>query len=438
MRKNLLLLSALLFIMQQQVNAQCTASITNVPHGDCAYTDIEMIASGGGTANGFTYEWTGPQGFTSTDQTAIVYYAHESASGMYKVIITDPLGCTAADSLSVIKHPSPTVYTGGQSSGCFGETTYIYANDYSGNYGPYTYLWDNGATTQTLPIIHGGGMYPAPACFITNIFGCKESNYTTFMIFTLPNPASPIIEALSATTFCEGGTVKLTTANDPNLTYQWYKHGNLINGATSSDYVAKNSARLSLTVTSAVNCSAKSNMIQTTMISNPDAAVAVNGSLNICNGETVLLTAPAGNGLTYQWRKHVHDIAGASLNSFNVSQAGNYRVMVSNQQGCTKMSPVTTVTDNCKLESPTDNSEKVISIYPNPSVGYFNLQLKQNDLAEKAQLIITDVIGSKIAEYTLDGAAADFQFGEKLPAGIYFASLIKNNDTKTIRIVKTE
>ncbi len=437
MRKNFLLLSALLFIMQQQLNAQCIASITNVPHGDCAYTDIEMIASGAGTANGFTYQWTGPDGFTSTDQTAMVYYAHESASGIYKVIITDPLGCTAADSISIIKQPTPTVYTGGQSAGCFGETTYIYANDYSGNYGPYTYLWDNGATTQTLPIIHGGGMYPAPACFITNSFGCKASNYTTFMIFTLPNPASPIIEALSSTTFCEGGTVKLTTANDPNLTYQWYKHVNLINGATSSDYVVKNTARISLTVTNAVNCSAKSNMIHTTMVPNPSAAVTVNGPVNICNGQTVFLTAPAGNGLTYQWRKYTHEIAGASLNSFNVNKPGNYRVLVTNQQGCTKISPLVSVTANCKLENSSGNSENLISIYPNPSADRFNLEL-QNGPAEKVRLTLTDAIGGKVSEYILDGTTPNFQFGEKLPAGIYFATLVKNNDSKTIRIVKTE
>src|SRR5438046_2096967 len=130
MKKNHLLLAALLLIInQQKSNAQCSASITNVPHGDCANTDIELNSSGGGTPNGYSYQWTGSQGFTSTDQNVIIYSAQESNSGMYKVIITNPVGCIASDSITVIKHPAPIVYTGGQQGGCLGQTTDIYAQD---------------------------------------------------------------------------------------------------------------------------------------------------------------------------------------------------------------------------------------------------------------------------------------------------------------------
>jgi hypothetical protein len=439
MKNNLLYLSALLILLiRQESNAQCVASITNVPHGDCANTDIELIASGVGTSAGYAYQWTGPQGFTSTSQFINIYSAQESASGTYKVVITNPLGCVAADSIVIVKHPSPIVYTGGQAGGCAGETTSIYAQDFSGNYGPYIYFWDNGATTQTISVAHNGGIYPAPACFMTNVYGCTAANNTTFLIYTFPVPAEPVIEALSATSFCDGGNVTLTTANDPNLTYQWKKYGNAISGATSSDYTANRTGNYFLSIANGMGCSSRSNAILVTVFSKPAATVSITGSLNICNGDSVLLNANTGTGLSYQWKKHIYNINNATSASLSVKKQGKYRVIVTNQQGCSKTSPVVTVTSNCRLEAETIMGEQALSIYPNPSSGVFNVEFDANVNDKNIQLVITDMTGRKISESNIQKNTVNFQFGENLPVGIYNAALIKNNVVLNTRIVKTE
>jgi type IX secretion system substrate protein len=438
MKKNLVLLSALLFIARQNLNAQCTASITNIPHGDCANTDIELIASGGGTSSGYTYQWTGPQGFTSASQFVNIYSAQETASGMYKVVITNPTGCSSADSIQVIKHPAPIVYTGGQAGGCLNETTYISAQDFAGNYGPYTYFWDNGATTQQVAITHGGSVYPAPACFMTNVYGCTAANNTTFLIYTFPSPANPVIEALSATSFCKGGNVTLTTANDPNLTYQWQKLSSVISGATTSDYTTIWGGNYFVDVRNGLGCSARSNILAVTVFPKPDALISTSGSLNICNGDSVLLSTNPGANLSYQWKKYGSNIVGANAASLVVKKKGNYLVRVTNQHGCSKVSTLVTVTSNCREENEQANSAVALSVYPNPSPDHFNLELKTNDINENAQLILTDMTGRKISESNIQKNTTNFEFGKNLPAGIYNAMLINNDVVQTTRIVKTE
>jgi hypothetical protein len=436
MKKILPIFAIVLLVFHQNNFAQCTAVITNVPHGECEESDIELSASGGGTSNGYSYEWTGPQGYTSTSQFVSIPHAFAASSGIYKVSITDPSGCRASDSLEVIKHPNPQVYTGGDAGGCLGGTTFIFANDYSGNYAPYTYLWDNGTTSQTLAITHGGGMYPAPACVITNMYGCSASNNTTFLIYTVSTPESPVIEALGATTFCEGGSVNLTTNYNSELTYQWLRKSFVISDAVSNNYTAKSWAKYSLSVTNSFGCSAFSNSIHVIVNQNPVGKITVSSATNICNGDSLLLSLTAGNGITYQWKKHGLDINGAASSSYYAHNKGYYRVLMTNGYGCTKLSNVIQVTENCRLEEKNVDAKSIFSIYPNPSNTGFNLTISPEDLNNPMQIIILEMTGRIIRQQSI--SEEHIQFGEDLPAGIYNVRLINGSVIQSGQIVKTE
>jgi endonuclease/exonuclease/phosphatase family metal-dependent hydrolase len=58
-------------------------------------TTLNLTAS---TVDGTTYSWTGPNGFTSTDQNPSISNAPAAASGTYSVTVTDSNGCTAVGS----------------------------------------------------------------------------------------------------------------------------------------------------------------------------------------------------------------------------------------------------------------------------------------------------------------------------------------------------
>lgn len=438
MKINIPLLFVLFLFISSQAFSQCTASVTNIPHGDCEGTDIELIAAPANPGN--TYQWTGPDGFTSTNQVAYIYYASASASGVYKVVITNSAGCSASDSMEVIKHPVPVVYTGGGGGGCFGTTTSIYALDFGGEYGPYSYLWDGGETTSSIPILHSGGNYPAPACLMTNTFGCSAMNNTTFMIYTVPTPSSPVIEATGATSFCKGGSVSLTTTYDPNLTYQWTKPTGDISGATSNSYTANAGGNYRVAVTNGMGCSAISNNINVKALSLPLAAITVTGSTSICTNDSVLLQANTGANLTYQWTKYTNPISGATGSSYYAKTKGNFRVVVTNLYGCTKTSNFVAVTNNCRKESEyLTTAETSVNIYPNPSPDFFNIEWKGFSENEFMQVVISDMTGRIIDTKNIaTGNLNKIQAGSELKAGVYFIEMIQGENIISSKIIKTE
>jgi hypothetical protein len=60
---------------------------------------LDLTAS---TVDGTTYSWTGPNGFTSTNQNLSILNAPAAASGTYVVTVTDSNGCTAAGSTTAV------------------------------------------------------------------------------------------------------------------------------------------------------------------------------------------------------------------------------------------------------------------------------------------------------------------------------------------------
>jgi len=75
----------------------------------------------------------------------------------------------------------------------------------------------------------------------------------------------------------------------------------------------------------------------------PNAVVTPVGSTALCNGNSVLLQANTGN-LTYQWKKDGNLLAGAVSSSYTAVKAGAYKVIVTNQHGCSRVANPVNVT----------------------------------------------------------------------------------------------
>jgi len=107
-----------------------------------------------GYPNGMeSYEWTGPDGFSSSLQNPTIPGATMSASGTYTLVVTDAYGCTDTASTDVTVYPSPTASASSSDSiYCVGDTIYLYG----GPDGMASYNWTgpNGFTsTLQNPII---------------------------------------------------------------------------------------------------------------------------------------------------------------------------------------------------------------------------------------------------------------------------------------------
>lgn len=76
----------------------------------------------------------------------------------------------------------------------------------------------------------------------------------------------------------------------------------------------------------------------------PTTQVSPAGPINICSGQTQLLTALGGTGFTYQWQKDGVIISNATNASFTVNTSGTYSAIVTNPSGCSTISNYVEVT----------------------------------------------------------------------------------------------
>ncbi|MBL7928049.1 MAG: T9SS type A sorting domain-containing protein [Bacteroidia bacterium] len=423
----------LLLLINFSAGAQCLVQVANFDQNTCANSTIELLAYPDDYSQVYTYSWAGPNGFSSSGQYIYIPNAQPEHSGSYMVTMTSSAGCSSQMEVVVVKNPTPVVYTGGQQGGCFGTSTEIFALDISGEYGPYSYSWDGGQTSQSILVSHYSN-YPAPGCLITNSYGCSAMNNTTFMIITYPSPAKPVIATADPVTFCQGGQALLTVQNPETFhQYQWRKFANDVAGANSISFAAKQSARYRVVTTNAYGCTSLSAQIQITVNPKPVAEISVNGSTFLCNGDSVLLSANSGSNLSYQWTRYNAIMNGKTNQSITVKNKGNYKVVVTNEFGCSKTSGMVAVeVTACRIGEETADVDPV-AVYPNPSTEYF--QIKLSDETENALVKIIDLSGRIMEEGKV---AKEFEFGMHYPAGTYILFAEVNGRVIQKKVVKSE
>lgn len=198
------------------------------------------------------------------------------------------------------------------------------------------------------------------------------------------------------TTFCKGSNVTLNAEVVVGYSYQWKKNGAPIPGAFSNSYSATKSGNYQVTISTAEGCSATSATIPVTVFNTPNATINnLDGTNNLCVDASIKLKANAGAGYTYQWIKNGVDIAGATTQIYFANAIGNYRVRVTNADGCPKNSAVLSIINACKSSDAIESKD--FSITPNPNNGRFTLIFSNEFMKESSiPLIIYDMVGNQV------------------------------------------
>lgn len=179
------------------------------------------------------------------------------------------------------------------------------------------------------------GYYPKGMAYIT----CSRSI----------TPATPTVCANNTLT-----PITLTMSGTAGATYQWFKAGVAISGATLA------TLNTSTTGTGRYICRINDGCGQDTLAAAvivsvaPLPTVAITGSTFACSGNSVVLTGSSGG--TSQWYRNGVLIGGATANTYSASQSGRYNMIKTNLNGCADSSA----------------TGLTITIAPTPTIGVSN------------------------------------------------------------------
>jgi gliding motility-associated-like protein len=247
------------------------------------------------------YQWS-PGG-------AITQQLNVTTSGTYTVTVTAN-GCTGTTSTVVTVNPLPNPVITGTPSFCAGGSTILNAGA-----GFNSYLWSNGAATQTTTV-NSGNTYTVT---VTNAFGCSKSTSQLVTVNPLP---TPVITGTNV--ICQGQN-SIFDAGPGYSGYLWS------NAAVTQTINVNTGGTYTVTVTDGNGCSKTTSRNLTV---NPNPVPAITGITQICQGQTTTLNA--GGGYTnYAWSNS------QGTQTITVGTAGTYTATVTAANGCTASASAT-------------------------------------------------------------------------------------------------
>ena len=225
---------------------------------------------GGGTPP-FTYNWF--NGATSQTITGTGY-------GIFSCTITDAIGCTATESISVdppfipfLANASATdVTTNGANDGT------ATANP-SGGIGNYTFLWTNNMTTSTINNLSPGNY----TVTVTDDNGCTTTQTVTVAAFGCTLEVNVTGQAASCANATDGSATATATGGSSQYTYNWSngQTGMTISNLAPGTYTVTVSDTNNCAVPEEVTIGVADTILPTVLTQNTDAYLDADGNVDI-------------------------------------------------------------------------------------------------------------------------------------------------------------
>lgn len=265
-------------------------------------------------------------------------------SGQYNVTVTDPAGCSGADTINVIINPLPVVALGPNITQCGGTVT-IGVNPVSGT----SYSWSNGSTSSTITI--GTGTFVMTA---SDSLGCSNRDTVSVTI----NPV-PSVNLGNDYTGCQN-FIAFSGPSGSGMTYNWST------GATTQSLLTNQSGLYWLIATNQFGCSDTDSV---NVVMNAPLVTYIESQTLVCiNNGPITLTPGQPSGGTYSG-------PGVSGTTFDPVAAGlgNKNIVYSwtDTTGCIGRDTSVITVSTCAGIG--DIAGNIISVYPNPGSGMFTI-----------------------------------------------------------------
>ncbi len=284
-----------------------------------------------------TYQWIGPNSFSSTSQNPTISPVNDNNAGLYSLqvtvgqcssnVITKQLDVASVPILPVTSSPASTV--------CSGTTITLNVSGVG-----FSYQWNlngsalSGQTASSLSVIQEGNY---SAVVTDNTTTCSQETTP----ITISMYAAPIAAFTFSTANCLGVSITFTNQTTADsrgtLVYSW-NFGDTHTSASqspSNTYANAGSFNPSLMVSYSGVAGCSSSISKSIIVNTPVVPV-IAASLNpICSGETTTLSI-TGSYSSIAWA----GTTGTSAN-LDVSQTGLYKVNTTDTKGCLSSDSIT-------------------------------------------------------------------------------------------------
>ena len=351
---------------------------------------------------------------------AVTQDLNNLSSGTYTVTVTDANGCVATVSATITQpQASISVSGAGSTSDCLGNIPGDVTISINGGSAPFTYQWNNGATSQNL----NNQLAGTYTVIVTDANGCSTTGS-----YVITDNSSFNANADGPTDVCIGDPVTLVANSVTGANYQWYYNGQVLGGANNNVLITPMGGVYYVTVTNSCGSfTSDSIIVKVHQIDN----VSTSPNVIVCQGEGTQLYATGG--VTYEWSP------AAGLNYTNISnpvatpmQATHYSVIITNEFGCSTTAYIDIgICDTLIIPSGYSPNGDVINDafvikgiehYPGNKIWIYNrwgnLVYKGHDYDNK-----------------WDGYSnvSGIFIGKRVPAGTYFYVLDLNNHEKPLQ-----
>jgi hypothetical protein len=297
---------------------------------------ISLTVSAG--TPGFTYAWS--DGPTTQNRSGL-------PAGTYTVTVTDANSCTATISATITQPNAALAATPSVTNIlCFGAATGAINLAVSGGTPAYTYLWNDGATTQNRTGLNAGTY----AVTVTDANNCTRA--VTNINVTQPASALSLSSTqVNATCGVSAGSITVTaTGGTGAYTYDW---SGTPTGDGTPTISGLGGGTYAVTVTDANGCTEvlsatitqSSALVLSITPTNPTCPPGANPPVN--SDGSIDLTVTGGTpAYTYAWTT----VGGAGLTPTTQDQtgliSGTYNVTVTDSDGCTASISTTLTNEN--------------------------------------------------------------------------------------------
>lgn len=259
--------------------------------------------------SGETYEWTNGE----TTETINI-----TETGTYAVIVTDINGCTGTDEIFIEMHDAPVFDFGADQNLC-DESYELSALDFGFNETDFSFEWNTTETTASI-VVNTGGYYELTVTDLNT--GCThtdglEITLNEAAILTLPETASSCGEAI----ILDPGFID-------GVSYLWS------NEATTQTIEVTEAGIYSVWVVTPEGCSSFA-QVEVSIYEAPSVDL---GTDQTTCGEAV--TLDAGEFAAHEWS------TGETTQTIEVTESGEYFVIVTDENGCTATAESVIITIN--------------------------------------------------------------------------------------------